>query len=134
MCFGLPAPTTISSRFVAKIRGAAAVSPAAVTFAMFGSSAEAKTSAWAPLVKFATRVELPAKLSWTVAPSWRAWKSTPTWLKASVREAAANTLMLPRTGSVEAAGAATAPQAVARTARSERDTFIREPPPRHWSP
>ena len=65
--FGLPAATTICSLLEAKFAGWPIALPAATTFCMFGRSADAKTSAGAPLSIEVTRDALPAKLNTTDA-------------------------------------------------------------------
>jgi hypothetical protein len=65
---------------------------------MFFVDAEAKTSAGAPLVIWASRPELGPKLNFTVSPLWAAWNCFPIWVKASVSDAAANTVIVPVAG------------------------------------
>ena len=60
---GFPAGTAISRWFAVNTVGSSA-SPASVTTAICGSSAEANTSAGAPWVIWVASAELPAKLNW----------------------------------------------------------------------
>jgi hypothetical protein len=62
---------------------------------MLAWSAEAKTSAFAPLVSCWTRPDEPAKLNFTVTPECWASNSLPSAVNDSVRDAAANTVSVP---------------------------------------
>jgi hypothetical protein len=62
---------------------------------MFAGAAEANTSAGAPLVIWVARPELGPKLNFTVSPGWAVSNCFPSWVKVSVSEAAANTVMEP---------------------------------------
>ena len=63
--------------------------PASVSFVMFFSSAEAKTSAGAPSVICVTRSDDPAKVSSTVVPGWAFSNSSASSVNVVVSEAAA---------------------------------------------
>jgi hypothetical protein len=62
---------------------------------MFFGDAEAKTSAGAPLVIWASRPELGPKLNFTVSPGWAVSNCFPSWVKLPVSDAAANTVIVP---------------------------------------
>src|SRR4051794_17213094 len=62
---------------------------------MFFWVAEAKTSAGAPWVTWVARPELGPKLKTTFVPGWAASNCLPRVVKASVREAAARTVIVP---------------------------------------
>jgi hypothetical protein len=62
---------------------------------MFFGEAEANTSAGAPLMIWAARAELAAKLNVTFTPGWAASNCLPIVVKASFSEAAANTVIDP---------------------------------------
>jgi hypothetical protein len=61
---------------------------------MFVGEAEANTSAGAPLVIWVARPELGPKLNLTVSPGCAVWNCFPSWVKASVNDAAANTVIV----------------------------------------
>jgi hypothetical protein len=69
---------------------------------MFAGAAEANTSAGAPLVIWVARPELGPKLNFTVSPGCAASNCFPSWVKVSVSDAAAKTVIVP----VEDAGLA----------------------------
>src|SRR6266702_7413685 len=94
---GLFGGTATSIVFLAKFCGPDA-SPAETTSCMFFGDAEAKTSAGAPLVIWASRPELGPKLNFTVSPLWAASNCFPSWVNASVSDAAANTVIVPVAG------------------------------------
>src|SRR5690348_2203806 len=94
---GLLGGTATSMMFLAKFCGLDA-SPAETTSCMVPGDAEAKTSAGAPLVIWASRPELGPKLNFTVSPFCAAWNCFPIWVKASVSDAAANTVIVPVAG------------------------------------
>ena len=68
MPFGLPGATAICSRFVAKTVADPSTSPAAVTFRMLTSSADANTSAGAPFTICVASVDDEPKLKVMCAP------------------------------------------------------------------
>jgi hypothetical protein len=83
------------------VSGVPTPSPASVTvFIVFGL-AEAKTSAGAPEVICCARAELPAYEKVTFVPGLAASKSLPIWVKDSVSEAAASTVIVPLTPAAE---------------------------------
>ena len=92
---GLPGPTMIASRLVAKISGSFALLPASVSLVMLLLSAEANTSAGAPCPIWATNSDDAAKLNVTFAPGYSAVNASPTSVNAAVSEAAANTVTSP---------------------------------------
>src|SRR6516225_10060450 len=94
---GLFGGTATSMMFLAKFCGLDA-SPAETTSCMVFGDAEAKTSAGAPLVIWASRPELGPKLNFTVSPLCAAWNCCPILVKASVSEDAANTVIVPVAG------------------------------------
>jgi hypothetical protein len=69
--------------------------PAAVTLVIVAGLAAAKMSAGAPCTIWVASVALDPKLKVTLLPGFLASKSLPIWLNASVREAAASTVMAP---------------------------------------
>src|SRR5438094_3454236 len=71
---------------------------------MLASSADANTFAGAPWLTWVASVEEDAKLNFTVASGLAVWKALPISVNAPVREAAANTVIVPVAG-VVAAGA-----------------------------
>src|SRR5262249_5079410 len=89
--------TATSMVFWAKFCGWDA-SPAETTSCMFVGDAEANTSAGAPLVIWVARPELGPKLNLTVSPGWAVWNCFPSWVKVSVSDAAANTVIVPVDG------------------------------------
>src|SRR5450631_3652298 len=74
--------------------------PALTTWSMFLVLAEAKTSAGAPAVICVARPELGPKWQTTRVPGWAASNWAPSLVNASLREAAANTLMVPDSAGV----------------------------------
>jgi len=60
---------------------------------MFAGAAEANTSAGAPLMIWVARPELGPKLNVTLSPGWAASNCFPSWGKAPVSDAAANTVI-----------------------------------------
>src|SRR5829696_4000202 len=93
---GLSGGTAIWSLLRTKTSGSAA-SPASVTVFMVAGLAAAKTSAGAPATICWARAELAPKLKVTVVPGFSVRKSSPIWLNAPVREAAAKTFTVPVT-------------------------------------
>src|SRR5215467_263089 len=89
---GLLGGVATSMTFLAKSCGLDA-SPALTTASMFLGDAEANTSAGAPLVIWVDRPELGPKLNFTVSPGWAVSNCFPSWVKVSVSDAAANTVM-----------------------------------------
>ncbi len=88
-----------TSMFVRKTWGAAlSTNPPVTTASIFVPLAEANTSAGAPCWIWVTSVCEPAKLNVTVTPGLAASKACPISLKASVREAAANTFSVRGSG------------------------------------
>ncbi len=83
--------TAICNVFVANFCGAAAVSPGSVTFFMLLSSAEANTSAGAPLVICVARSDEPANVSFTSVPGLACSNCFSSVPNVSLSEAAANT-------------------------------------------
>ena len=112
---GLPGATAMTSLLPAKACGAATRSPAA---SMFFVSAVASTSAGAPCRNCVTRSLLPAKLKVTFTSGWAAVKSPPSWVKASLSDAAAKTLSSRDRPPPASAVAPQAPTARAKAARS----------------
>ena len=123
--------------------------PVSVTVLIVAGLAAAKTSAGAPWLIWVASVELAPKLKVTLAPDL-AWKSWPMWVKTSVSEAAAKTVIgAAETGDPTPGGPAglpgSAPQALPRISRELAMTttgagnraaiIIRspEPRPRHGS-
>src|SRR6185295_16431356 len=94
MPLGLFFWTMSASRLRTKILGSDAL-PASVTFFMFASSAEANTSAGAPLLAWVASVEEESKENFTWTPGLAASNDFPISVKASVSEAAASTVMSP---------------------------------------
>src|SRR5215475_6801158 len=94
---GLSGGVATSMKFLAKFCGLDA-SPAVTTWSMFAGAAEANTSAGAPLVICSARPELGPKLNFTVSPGWAASNCFPSWVKLSVSDAAANTVIVPVDG------------------------------------
>src|SRR5215472_15736291 len=94
---GLLGGTATSMMFLAKFCGFDA-SPAETTSCIVLVDAEAKTSAGAPLVIWASRPELGPKLNFTVSPLCAASNCCPILVKASVSEAAPNTVIVPVAG------------------------------------
>src|SRR6266550_3162017 len=90
--FGFPGATAIWSRLLANSWGAPSDMPAFVTFAMLSSSADAKTSAGAPLTIWVASVDDDPKLNvkWADGSVFR--KSPPSWLNASVSDEPAKTV------------------------------------------
>src|SRR5215475_3466320 len=152
---GLSGGVATSMTFLAKFCGLAA-SPALTTWSMFAGAAEANTSAGAPLVICSARPELGPKLNFTVSPGWAASNCLPIWVKLSVSDAAANTVIVPPDGLalppdelpdplLEQPAAATAASTAAMTVirrtmnssvRSRRGEIIgwRGSPRRRWLP
>src|SRR5215471_5394109 len=93
--FGLQGLTTIVSRFDANTVGSAVTCPPVTSFCMLAPSAEANTSAGAPPWICCARVDDAAKLKVTVVPLLIFSKSLPIFVKASVSEAAADTVIDP---------------------------------------
>src|SRR6478672_3001553 len=91
---GLFGGVATSMVFWAKFCGLDA-SPGLTTWSMLAGAAEANTSAGAPLVICSARPELGPKLNFTVSPGWAASNCFPSWVKVSVREAAAKTVIVP---------------------------------------
>src|SRR5215469_668885 len=91
---GLFGGTATSAVFLAKFSGLDA-SPAETTSCMVPGDAEANTSAGAPLVIWVARPELGPKLNFTVSPLCAVSNCLPSWVKAPVSEAAANTVIVP---------------------------------------
>src|SRR5207248_8181161 len=100
---GLSGGTATSMMFLAKFCGLDA-SPAEMTSCIVLGDAEAKMSAGAPLVIWASRPELGPKLNFTVSPLCAAWNCCPSLVKASVSEAAANTVIVPVADELPALG------------------------------
>src|SRR5262245_15108624 len=100
---GFSGGTATSIVFLAKFCGLDA-SPAETTSCMFVGDAEANTSAGAPLVIWVARPELGPKLNFTVSPLCAAWNCCPSLVKASVSDAAANTVIVPVDGELPALG------------------------------
>src|SRR5215471_2966204 len=98
---GLLGGVATSMTFLAKFCGLDA-SPALTTASMFLGDAEANTSAGAPLVIWVDRPELGPKLNFTVSPGWAVSNCFPSWLKVSVSDAAANTVMVTGAGELPA--------------------------------
>src|SRR5262245_19429136 len=128
-CLGLPCSTTIWSWLPAKFRGAPTRS---LTLAMLVVSAEANTSAGAPCWIWVARAWLPAKLKLTLVPPLADVYCWPSWVKAAVREAAANTLI--SAGEPEPVPESSPPHAVSSSAaaasaaaRRVRDRSMRPP-------
>src|SRR5215472_15671167 len=94
---GLFGGVATSMMFLAKSCGLDAF-PAETTVPMVPGDAEANTSAGAPLVIWVARPELGPKLNLTVSPGWAAWNCFPSWVKVSVSDAAANTVIVPVAG------------------------------------
>src|SRR6266516_3645456 len=94
---GLLEGVATSMTFLAKFCGLDA-SPALTTWSMFVGDAEANTSAGAPLVIWVARPELGPKLNFTVSPGWAASNCFPSWVKLSVSDAAAKTVIVPVDG------------------------------------
>src|SRR6266480_2545858 len=122
---GLFGGTATSAKFLAKFCGLDA-SPADTTSCIVPGDAEANTSAGAPLVIWVARPELGPKLNFTVSPGCAASNCLPSWVKLSVSDAAANTVIVPVAGELPALGevvlleqpaAATAARAAAMTVR-----------------
>src|SRR5215467_3653495 len=153
---GLFGGVATSMMFLAKFCGLDA-SPAVTTWSMFAGAAEANTSAGAPLVICSARPELGPKLNFTVSPGWAASNCLPSWVKVSVSEAAAKTVIDPPAGLalapdpelpeplLEQPAAATAASAATMTVkrrimnssvRSRRSEIIgwRGSPRRRWLP
>src|SRR5215813_7776022 len=89
---GLLGGVATSMTFLAKFCGLDA-SPALTTVSMFAGDADANTSAGAPLVICSDRPEFGPKLNFTVSPGWAASNCFPSWVKVSVSDAAANTVI-----------------------------------------
>ena len=83
---GLPFSTTISSEFVAKATDSPWSRPASVTFAMFFTSAEAKTSAGRPCEICSAKSEDEAKLKAMVISGFASMNCSPMSLKTSVSD------------------------------------------------
>src|SRR5262245_54696616 len=154
---GLSGGVATSMTFLAKLCGPDA-SPALTTWSMLAGDAEANTSAGAPLVICSARPELGPKLNFTVSPGWAASNCFPSWVKLSVSDAAAKTVIVPvgedaglavddelPEPTLEQPEAATAASAAAMTVkrrtmnssvRSRRGEIIgwRGSPRRRWSP
>src|SRR5207237_10565478 len=81
---GLPGATAISKWLPAKTEGDPSTSSASTIFCMFGSSAEAKTSAGAPFVICVARVDDDPKLNEMSAPGTRPSNTAPALGNASV--------------------------------------------------
>jgi len=94
MCFGLPGATAISSLFLAKVTGVP-TKPAFTSLRMLVVSADAKTSAGAPCVIWATRALEPAKSYVNARLGLAATSVFFAALNALVSDAAANTLSGP---------------------------------------
>src|SRR5690349_3867010 len=94
---GLFGGTATSMMFLAKFCGLDA-SPAETTSCMVLGDAEAKMSAGAPLVIWASRPELGPKLNFTVSPLCAASNCFPSWVNAPVSDEAANTVIVPVAG------------------------------------
>jgi hypothetical protein len=92
---GLPVSTTISNELVANVTGSPALRSAATSLPMLFWSAEANTSTGAPSLIWAARSDEAAKLNVTSESGWAVVKASPMAVKASVSEAAANTVMSP---------------------------------------
>src|SRR5690606_27359702 len=75
--------------------GSTPLVPPSATVCIATGSAAANTSAGAPSLICCARVELPAKLKVTVAPSYSASNRSPSSVNTSVREAAAKTVIDP---------------------------------------
>src|ERR1700682_3031740 len=118
--FGLPGDTTISRRILSKAVGVS-TRLAATNFCMLVWSAVATTSAGAPDWICATSCWEPAKLYVTIRPGLAATRWFLSSVKASVSEAAANTVTDPDSfgESVEpaAGGGVGAPQAASKRDR-----------------
>lgn len=94
-CFGLPGAVTIVSVLLANGVGVPVTRPASTAFAMFLSSAEAKTSPGAPWLSWATRSEEPPTLKLTVTPGWAASNIEPSSPNVVFSDAAAKTVSVP---------------------------------------
>jgi hypothetical protein len=95
MPLGLPGATAMASLFVANTVAWPSITPPWLALSIVAWSAEAKTSAFAPLVSCCTRVDEPAKLNFTVVPGCWASNSLPSAVNDSVSDAAANTVSVP---------------------------------------
>src|SRR2546429_6867897 len=100
---GLSGGVATSMVFLAKFCGLEA-SPEETTSCMFTGAAEANTSAGAPLLICSARPELGPKLNFTVSPGCAASNCLPSWVKLSVSDAAANTVIVPVEGELPALG------------------------------
>ena len=90
---GLPAGTAICSVLDAKSTGRGRAPPASVTVFMVAGLAAAKTSAGAPWLIWVASVELEPKLKVDRAARTSPGSPVPIWVKASVNDAAANTVI-----------------------------------------
>src|SRR5205807_3842141 len=130
MPLGLPAPTTISSRFRAKT-WAVPTRLASCSACILGWSAEAKTSPGAPCLTCATRLDDPPKLRSTLTEEWSFSNWPPRSLNAELSEAAASTVTEPLTAP---AGCVVPPQAVAVSATATSNGIGRFIPPQPAAP
>src|SRR5215207_9036547 len=110
---GLPFSTTMASRLLAKFWEVATRS---LTLSMLVMSAEANTSAGAPCWIWVARAWLPAKLKVTLSPPLAAAYWRPSSVKASVRDAAANTVSSDGAVAPESASGSSPPQAASSRA------------------
>src|ERR1051325_6580716 len=92
MCSGLPGATAISRRLVAKLGGEPATSPASIARFIVRSSALAKTSPGEPDTICAASVDEAPKLKVTCT-LWIVRKAAPAARNASVKDAAASTVI-----------------------------------------
>src|SRR5258705_1505891 len=95
---GFPVATAICSRLLTKAAGAPSVSFASTTFCMLVSSADANTSAVAPLLICVSSGDDDPKLKTYWVPGFFSLSSSPAFLNASVSDEPANTVMLPASG------------------------------------
>src|SRR5918996_745189 len=121
---GLPVGTTISSRLRANVAGSASGGSASTTWVMLATLAEANTSAGAPARICSRSDDEPAKLSSTLTPGYSSSSRSASSPKASVSDAAANTVIDPSGSAAPPAPVSSAvtppapsPQAAATNAR-----------------
>ena len=114
---GLPAGTTIVRRFRAKTLGSPPAGPVSAAFVLWARLADARASASAPSVGWATRARDPAMVQVTARSGFAVSRSVVTSPKAAAREAAAKTVRSPPQAG-NATGSGDAPGLAARTAVS----------------
>src|SRR5256884_9869392 len=100
---GFPLATMMASLLWANTLGPVAL-PASVTFFMLAWSAEANTSAGAPLLAWVASADEASKLKVTLLPGCLPSKAVPSSLNDSLSEAAARTVRLPGVTAVGAGG------------------------------